>query len=102
MLTSFAHPLVCLMLIFSILAPSVVPLVDKDCAVAVLLDTNEEEKSKEKESEKKFNEKDLFLNQYAVNGSVFIQFQESETIEYLLLNSDFQGEIVLPPPQKFI
>lgn len=75
---------------------------DKECAVAILFDANEEEKKKDKESEKKFGEKDLFLNQSTLTGNFFLQNQESENTEYLLPHSDFKAEILLPPPEKLI
>ncbi len=89
------------MLIFSILAPSVIPLLDKDCPVAVLLDTNEEEK-KEKDSEKKFGEKNLFTGPFDTNNGLFFQLTEVESTEYLLFNTDFKVEIILPPPKKLV
>lgn len=100
MLKTIAFPLISLVLIFSVLAPSIMPLMDKDSAIVILMDNNEEEKSNEKESEKKFSEKDLFLNHFAVNGSFFIQSNESEDTGYLFLISDFKAEILLPPPEN--
>ncbi len=87
------------MLIFSILTPSIIPLLDKDCAVAVLLDTNDEEK-KEKEAEKKIGEKDLFSGPFSMDGDFFLQLANAENTEYLFLHSDFMAEILLPPPEK--
>ncbi len=102
MLKTIAHPLICLMLIFSILAPSIIPLLDKECAVAVLLDTNNDEEKKEKESEKKFGEKDLFAGPFDMNNGFFFQLTEIENTEYLLFNTDYKAEIVLPPPEKLV
>ncbi|MGX1927870.1 hypothetical protein [Flagellimonas sp. 2504JD4-2] len=100
MLKSIAHPLICIMLIFSILAPSIAPLVDKECAVAMLMDTNDEEKSKDKEAEKKIGEKDLFSGPFSMDGDFFLQLANAENPDYLFLNSDFMVEILLPPPEK--
>lgn len=90
------------MLIFSILAPSIAPLVDKECAIAILMDPNDEEKSKDKEAEKKLGEKDLFLSLFSVDGNFFLQLSKAENTEYLFLDSDFMAEILLPPPQKLV
>lgn len=89
------------MLIFSILTPSIISLLDKDCAVAVLLDTNDEEK-KEKESEKKIGEKDLFAGPFEMNNGLFFHLTEAENTEYLLFNTDYKAEIFLPPPEKLV
>ncbi|PWL40037.1 hypothetical protein DKG77_04205 [Flagellimonas aquimarina] len=90
------------MLIFSILAPSIAPLLDKDHDLAVLIDANEEEKSKEKESEKKFDEKNLFLNYFASSNSVFFQNCLQGWDKYIFSNSDFKADILLPPPRKLV
>ncbi|SNY94820.1 hypothetical protein [Flagellimonas pacifica] len=101
MLKTIAHPMICLMLIFSILTPSIISLLNKDCAVVVLLDTNDEEKQ-EKESEKKIGEKNLFAGPFDMNNGLFFDLTEVENIEYLLFNTDYMAEIFLPPPEKLV
>lgn len=100
MVKTIALPFVALMLTFSIMAPSLLPLLHKDCAIVFLADTGEEEKKSEKESEKKADEKDLFLN-----SSSFSQFAvpfqiTSGYVEYSIFDSDFVGDILLPPPRQ--
>ena len=102
MLKAFAFPLIALMLIFSILAPSVITLVDRDCAIAALVDNSEEEKKPEKESEKKFSEKDLFLGQIETSGNYSVQGKNSVQKGYILKHSDYKAEILLPPPEQLI
>lgn len=102
MLKTIAFTIIAIMLIFSILAPSLIPLLDNDYDIVVLIDNNEEEKSKEKESEKKFDEKDLFLNSFASSDSMFFQKTNQDCNRYLFSNSDFKAEILLPPPRKLI
>ncbi|MCL6267371.1 hypothetical protein [Flagellimonas myxillae] len=102
MLKALAHPLICFLLIFSILAPSIVPLIDKDCPIAVFLDSSEEEKSKDKESEKKLGEKDLFLNSESLTNNFLGLNIKAEDTENLCMHSDVMTEILLPPPEKLV
>lgn len=99
---AIAHPLICFLLIFSILAPSILPLVIKDCPIAILLDTSDEEKKKDKESEKKMGEKDLFYNSNALAQSFFDQNSKAEETGHPSMHSDVMAEILLPPPEKLI
>nr|WP_299386583.1 hypothetical protein [Allomuricauda sp.] len=102
MFKAVAHPFICLMLIFSILAPSVAPLVDKDCSIAMHLDSGDEEKKQEKESEKKFGEKDLFMGPFSTEHSFWNQRTTVENSENPSLHSDVMREILLPPPEKLV
>ncbi|RDY59673.1 hypothetical protein [Flagellimonas nanhaiensis] len=102
MLKTFAFPLVALMLIFSILAPSIITLVDRDCAIVALVDKNDEEKKQDKESEKKFSEKDLFLGKIETSSNYFLQGKKSVQKGYILKHSDYKAEILLPPPEQLI
>ncbi|MEO9512259.1 MAG: hypothetical protein ABJN84_06155 [Flavobacteriaceae bacterium] len=99
MLKTIAIPFISMMLIFSILAPSIAPLLDKDYDTFVFLDSNEEEKNNEKESEKNFDEKNLFLNYVLVTKRFFVQNKTLENVGYLFFNSDSKAEIFLPPPK---
>ncbi|MDC6365280.1 MULTISPECIES: hypothetical protein [Flavobacteriaceae] len=100
MLKAIAFPFIALMLIFSILAPSVISLVDKDGAIAVLVDSNDEENNQEKESKKKFEEKDLFLHGLVTTGNFLHKKEKSVHKKHVFLHSDFKAEILLPPPQQ--
>ncbi|MEM9362925.1 MAG: hypothetical protein AAGA43_09825 [Bacteroidota bacterium] len=92
-------PLVALLLVSSILTPSLLPILDESCDILILADTNEEEKQGENETEKKFDEKDLFLNNFTLTDSNLIQPKVHFHSEYILHNSDFIDEILLPPPR---
>lgn len=102
MLRAIAHPFICFMLIFSILAPSIAPLVDRDCSIAIHMDSGDEEKKSEKESEKKFGEKDLFPGSFSSDNNFFDQGASVENNEDPSLHSDVLTEILLPPPEKLI
>ena len=97
---NIAFPLIALFLVSSILTPSLLPIIDEDIDIVLLTDTNEEEKQGEKESEKKFDEKDLFLNNFQHIYSDLIQSREHTHLEYVVHNSDFVLDILLPPPRK--
>lgn len=102
MLKTIAHPLICFMLIFSILAPSVLPLLDRDCELMAYVDTPEEKKGKEKETEKKFDEKNLFLDQISsLDGTLDSNKNISDT-GYRFSVLEFHTEILLPPPRKLV
>ncbi len=102
MLKTIAHPFICFMLIFSILAPSIAPLVDQECSIAIHLDSSDEEKKQEKESEKKFGEKNLFLGPFSSDNNFFDQGATVQSTENQSLHSDVMTEILLPPPEKLI
>ncbi|MEM8845501.1 MAG: hypothetical protein AAGD17_00235 [Bacteroidota bacterium] len=93
-------PLIALLLVSSILTPSLLPLLDESFDIVILTDTNEEEKQGESETEKKFDEKDLFLNNFTFADSYLIQPQIHFHSEYILHNLDFIEEILLPPPRS--
>ena len=95
-----AFPLIALLLVTSILTPSLLSILDESCDIVLLTDTNEEEKQSESETEKKFDEKDLFLNNFQLVHSDLIQAQFHGHSIYLAHNSDFVEDILLPPPRE--
>ncbi|MGW9684388.1 hypothetical protein [Flagellimonas sp. 2504JD1-5] len=99
MLKTIAFPFIALVLIFSILAPSFIPLLDKDCEVVAIADPGEEENNQEKESEKKIDEKDLFVTYLSPSHHFGEQGSKLEVLGYLFANSDFKEDILLPPPE---
>ncbi|MBS9463334.1 hypothetical protein KIM67_13025 [Flagellimonas sp. 389] len=101
MLRTISFPCIALLLIFSILAPSIMPLLSQKHDIVVLADTNEEEKNHEKESEKKFDEKDLFLPKYVSPHFILLQNKNLNHIGYTFPASNFNADIVVPPPRNF-
>nr|WP_298996441.1 hypothetical protein [uncultured Allomuricauda sp.] len=94
-----AFPLIAIFLVSSILTPSLLSLIGENIDIVLLTDSNEEEKQGEKESEKKFDEKDLFLNNFQFTQSDLTQAQECIHLVYVTHNSDFVLDILLPPPR---
>ncbi|MEM9077722.1 MAG: hypothetical protein AAGC43_11810 [Bacteroidota bacterium] len=94
-----AFPLIALFLVSSILTPSLLPILDENCDIVILTDTNEEEKQGEKEAEKKYDEKDLFLNNFYLSNSLLVQIRTRYHLDYIRLTSDFVDDILLPPPR---
>ncbi len=88
-------------MVSSILTPSILSVLDKSCDIVLLTDSNEEEQQSEKEAEKKFDEKDLFLNNIGLIDSYMTQSQSHPHSEYVLRSSDFIVDILLPPPRTF-
>lgn len=102
MLKTIALPFIAIMLIFSLLAPSVVTLLDKDCSIAFFMSPEEEEKKNEKESEKKFDEKNLFLASFQFSTYFDCQEQNLAAIEYLPTKLDYKADILVPPPRGLV
>ncbi len=86
-------------MVFSILTPSLIPIIDESGDALVLTDMNEEEKQGEKEAEKSFDEKDLFLNNFNLTGSSPVQKQNHSHSKFTVLSSSFIVDIHLPPPR---
>ena len=101
MLKSFTFSLLSIILVISILAPSIEALCNSNYDNVLVMDFNEEENNK-KESEKKFDQKELFFNNYFESRSLYLGQKITKTQTSLLTYSDFCSEIVLPPPERLI
>lgn len=101
MLKSSAFSLLAIMLVISILAPSIEALYNSNHDNVLVMDLNEEESNK-KESEKKFDQKELFFSNYPEKTTLFIAQEITNSQTQLPSNSDFSLEIILPPPERFI
>ncbi|MDT0606464.1 hypothetical protein [Croceitalea rosinachiae] len=101
MLKSFTFSLIAIMLVISILAPSIEALCKSDHESAVTMDLNEEENNK-KETEKKFDENELFFSNSIENKSIYLTQQLTRNQAYLLFYADVSTEIILPPPKRVI
>ncbi len=101
-LKAIIYPFLALLLMFSILAPSIMPLLDNKYEIAVPQDLNEEEKKQENEPEKNFDYKNsVLINSIAAKTRVYtkkILYHSS----YLFTVSIFDAEIPFPPPRKFV
>ena len=97
MLKSFTFSLLALILVASILAPSIEALYTSDHESTFIMDLNEEENNKE--AEKKFDEKELYFSNAIENRSLYLTQQLTANQIYLLFYSDVSSEIVLPPPK---
>lgn len=88
------------MLVISILAPSIEALCKSDYESALVIDLNEEENNSE--TEKKFDENELFFSNSIENRSLYLTQELIRNQISLLLYSDISTEIVLPPPKSLI
>ena len=69
--------------------------------MVVLVDTSEEEKNTEKESEKKGDESDLFFNTLG-HPSAYAELNPILKMQHAFeLGPDFIGEVNVPPPRNF-
>ncbi|MFD2586654.1 hypothetical protein ACFSQJ_06910 [Croceitalea marina] len=101
MLKSFTFSLLSIMLVISILAPSIEVLCKSSYDNILVMDLNEEENNKQ-ETEQKFDQKELFFTDSIESRSINFS-QEIAIIQTTLVSySDFSVEIVLPPPQDLI
>ncbi len=94
-LKSFIYIILSTVLIFSILAPSVINLCSETEAI-VLLETSEEEKSEK--AEKELEEK--VLNLYSLNKKLsFYLKKKAANPFYLDSNTDHTLKVLVPPPK---
>ena len=84
--------------IFSLFAPSVIPLLDCENDAIVLIDFTEEESKKE--NKKELEEKDVFFQDLNPNKDESGNDIAASNFYYLLKSSDFKHNIVLPPPER--
>jgi hypothetical protein len=98
MFKSVTLSLVSLLLICATLAPSLEILCASDHDTAFLLDINEEENNK-KESEKEFDQTELFFLNSVENLSICLSQEIIGGKIYILSFFNFSSEIILPPPQ---
>ncbi len=98
MLKSFVFIMLSSVLIFSILAPSVINLLTETESFA-FVDTTEEEKSEK--LEKEIEEKIIQLS-YADINSFQSLIKNSSFYYYIENNSNHYSKIVLPPPEHII
>lgn len=89
------------MLVVSILAPSIETLCKSKADSILVMDFSEEENNN-KESEKKFDQKELFFSSIAEKNSFSFTNEITKSQTSLLPYSDFSAEIVLPPPKKLV
>jgi hypothetical protein len=101
MFKSFSFSLVALLLVVSKLAPSIEALCKSDYETMLVIDLNEEENNS-KESEKKFDQKELFFTNSIESRSLYLGQENIRSQTYLLSYSDFSSEIILPPPKSLI
>lgn len=100
MLKSFTFSILSILLVVSILAPSVEALYTSDSESILVMDLNEEENGKE--TEKKFDEKEMFFSNSIVNKTFFYKEQLTAAQTYSLIYSEVSTEVVLPPPKRLI
>lgn len=98
MFKSFALFIICLLLTASILAPSVIILMDKEAYSVMVMDLSDEEK-KEKESKKELDGKDYFFYTISKWSDSIVQLKISNKIYYGIHYNHPSREIVLPPPK---
>ena len=104
MLKTIAFPFVSVLLIFSLLAAPVIPLLDKELSKSLVLKSSEEEKSsKKEESEKKFDELEGYIrNYFALSTEFLAQEQDFTTAGYLFPVLEYTVEILDPPPRRLM
>ena len=101
MFKSITFSLLSLMLVVSILAPSIEAICKSDYDNILVIDSNEEENNKN-ESEKKFDLKELFFTNTIENKSLYLAENISRIQTFSPSYSNFSAEILLPPPQNLI
>ena len=85
------------MVIFSLFAPSVLPLLPMDTDGVVAIEIIEEENKQE--SKKELEEKDVFFESELVSSDFYQEFDDALASYYKLNSSDHAMEIPIPPPE---
>ena len=89
------------MVIFSLFAPSVMPLLETAHTDIVVIDLTEEESKKEskKENKKELEEKEVYIEDLYDFENSLLALQLREASFYKDGSSQFHEEINLPPPE---
>jgi hypothetical protein len=98
MFNSFSFSGIALLLVFSLLAPSIETLCASDYESVLAMDFNEDENNS-KESEKNFDHKELFFDNAIGNKNIYIDQQTIRNQTHILFYSNLSSEILLPPPK---
>ncbi|MBW8242409.1 hypothetical protein K1F50_06315 [Muricauda oceani] len=100
---TFLYPIIALLLILSISASPIIPLLDKELGKTMVIGSAEEEKSSKVITIKKFDEEDTF-NKYVFesNHQYISQEHNIRFIGYFFSVSDYTVEILDPPPRKLV
>ena len=101
MVKSFTYSLLAMMLVVSILAPSIEALCKSNYDTVLAMDLNEEENNN-KELEQKLDQNELFFSNYLEKVNLYFSEENTKSQTSLLPYSDFSAEIVVPPPERFI
>ncbi len=99
MLKTFLHFLFSIVLIFSILGPSISKLCHSDLHAIVIMDTSEEDKSGKAE---KVVEEKILQNITSYAKVLYFISKKSEFNNYLDTVSNYVSKILLPPPKHII
>jgi hypothetical protein len=85
------------MVIFSLIAPSVVPFFQTEQDTVLSVDLTEEENKKDSSNE--LEEKNVYFERLTIYPSPEMEISPSVTIFYHADLSDHMDEIILPPPE---
>lgn len=99
MLKTFLHFLFSIVLIFSILGPSISKLCHSDLQAIVIMDASEEDKSGKTE---KVVEEKILQNITSYAKGLFLIPKKSEFDHYFDMVSNYVSKILLPPPKHII
>ncbi len=98
MLKSYTYSLLALMLVVSILAPSIELLCKSTTESVLVMDLSEEENN-QKEIENKFDKKELFFSPDTENSKISFSKEITKSQLALLSYSGFKAEVIPPPPK---
>lgn len=103
MLKSSSFSLIAFIIVLSILGPSIDALMSfgSQTDEAYVIDFNEEENN-EGETEKKIDEKECYIEQQLLGTYSFTLQKKSLQEINLLSNSQFDSEIIPPPPKYYV
>ncbi|WP_265200550.1 hypothetical protein [Aureitalea sp. L0-47] len=87
--------------IFSLLAPAIIPLVVDDISQIAIIEINEEEnkENKKQQNTSELEEKQVYFQDLQVHENTLIGILMARASHYLDGSNQFHPEIILPPPE---
>lgn len=101
MLKKFTHTFLLTLVISSLFAPAIIPLVVDDISQIAIIEINEEEnkENKKQQNNSELEEKKVYFEDLDTQENILLGIQMARASHYLDGSNQFHPEIFLPPPE---
>jgi hypothetical protein len=101
MMKNFLQHFLMALVIFSLFAPAVIPLVVDDISQIAIIEINEEEnkENKKQQNNSELEEKQVFFEDLENHENKLLGIQIARASHYLDGSNQYHPEIILPPPE---